>query len=176
MLQSFGLVRSNTLKQPVYRRPSYFAMQNVYSYFDEDVHPISVETRKVNGKEMTVAKFERQSCPVWAVWFSGERPNDKLEYERADLGFLGQPKDYVWVDLMRGAIGKLSTFRYVPVWDSPVLLAPTNQVPRRTEGQEMRTRATVRISIMAEGGELHITNTVGRFRWIDVPAGLPKLL
>ena len=137
MLQSFGLVRSNTLKQPVYRRPSYFAMQNVYSYFDEDVHPISVETRKVNGKEMTVAKFERQSCPVWAVWFSGERPNDKLEYERADLGFLGQPKDYVWVDLMRGAIGKLSTFRYVPVWDSPVLLAPNNQVPRRTVWQEM---------------------------------------
>ena len=27
---------------------------------------------------------------------------------------------------------------------------------------------------MAEGGELHITNTVSRFRWIDVPAGLPK--
>ena len=28
-----------------------YAMQNVYSYFDEDVHPISVETRTVNGKE-----------------------------------------------------------------------------------------------------------------------------
>ena len=29
MLQSFGLIRSNTLKEFVYRRPSYFAMQNV---------------------------------------------------------------------------------------------------------------------------------------------------
>ena len=64
-------------------------MQNVYSYFDEDVHPISVETRTVNGKEMTVAKFERNSRPVWAVWFSGARPNDKLEYECANLEFLG---------------------------------------------------------------------------------------
>ncbi len=138
MLQSFGLVRSNTLKQPVYRRPSYFAMQNVYSYFDEDVHPISVETREVNGKEMTVAKFERQSRHMWAVWFSGKRPDDRLEYERADLGFLGQPKDYVWVDLMRGVIGKLPTFRYVPVWDSPVLLAPNGQVPRQTVWAEMK--------------------------------------
>ena len=27
---------------------------------------------------------------------------------------------------------------------------------------------------MSEGGELHITNTVSRFRWLDVPAGLPN--
>ena len=50
MLQSFGLIRSNTLKEPVYRRPSFFAMQNVYSYFDDDVHAIGVETRQVNGR------------------------------------------------------------------------------------------------------------------------------
>ena len=131
MLQSFGLVRSNTLKQPIYRRPSYFAMQNVYSYFDDDVHPVSVETRTVNGKQMTIARFERQSCPVWCVWFSGERPNDRLEYECADLRFLGEKKDFVWVDLMRGRIGELPTFRHVPVWDSPVLIAPSAQVPRR---------------------------------------------
>lgn len=138
MLQSYGLVRANTLKQPIYRRPSYFAMQNVYSYFDEDVHPISVETRTVNGKEMTVAKFERQSSPVWVVWFSGERPNDKLEYECANLEFLGKLRGYVWVDLMRGKIGKLPSVRHVPVWDSPVLIAPNNQVPRRTVWQEMK--------------------------------------
>ena len=30
MLQSFGLIRSNTLKEFVYRRPSYYAMQNVF--------------------------------------------------------------------------------------------------------------------------------------------------
>ena len=137
MLQSFGLIRSNTLKQPVYRRPSYFAMQNVYSYFDEDVHALGVEKRTVNGKELTVAKFERQSSPVYAVWFSGERPGDRLEYERADLSFLGKCEDFVWVDLMRGVIGKLPSFAAVPVWDSPVLLAPNRQVPRRTVWEEM---------------------------------------
>ena len=30
MLQSFGLVRSNTLKEFIYRRPSWYAMRNVY--------------------------------------------------------------------------------------------------------------------------------------------------
>ena len=137
MLQSFGLIRSNTLREPVYRRPSYFAMQNVYSYFDEDVHALGVEKRTVNGKELTVAKFERQSSPVYAVWFSGERPGDRLEYERVDLSFLGKCEDFVWVDLMRGVIGKLPSFAAVPVWDSPVLLAPNRQVPRRTVWEEM---------------------------------------
>ena len=129
MLQSFGLVRSNTLKQPVYRRPSYFAMQNVYSYFDDNVHPVAVETRTVNGKEMTVARFERQTRTLWCVWFSGKRPNDSLEYEPADLRFLGADKGFLWVDLMRGRVGALTSFSQVPVWDSPILIAPKDQVP-----------------------------------------------
>ena len=137
MLQSFGLIRSNTLKEPIYRRPSYFAMQNVYSYFDDEVHAFGVETKTVNGKELIVARFERQSAPVHVVWFSGERPGDSLEYERADLSFLGNGKGFVWVDLMTGRIGDLPDFKSVPVWDSPVMLAPSRQVPRRTVWREM---------------------------------------
>ena len=144
MLQSFGLVRSNTLKQPVYRRPSYFAMQNVYSFFDCDVHPISVRTMTANGKELTVAKFERQSQPVVVVWYSGERPGDSLAYETADLSEIVKwIKDPVWVDLMRGVIGRIRDGAKVPVWDSPVMLAPNSQVPRRTVWKEMSPLAIV---------------------------------
>ena len=139
MLQSFGLVRSNTLKQPVYRRPSYFAMQNVYSYFDENVHPIGIEKRTVNGKELSVARFELQSSPVWVVWFSGERPGDGLAYERADLSFLGKcgplPR---WVDLMTGRICRLEDLKSVPVWDSPVMIVRSRLLPRRTVWAEMK--------------------------------------
>jgi len=137
MLQSFGLIRSNTLKQPVYRRPSFFAMQNVYSFFDDDVHALGFERRTVNGKELSVAKFERQSAPVYVVWFSGERPGDSLVYERADLSFLSADKELAWVDLMTGKIGRLESLKSVPVWDSPVMIAPNLQVPRRTVWQEM---------------------------------------
>ena len=137
MLQSFGLVRSNTLKEPVYRRPSYFAMRNVYSYFDEDVHSLGVETRTVNGKELTVARFERYSKPVVVVWFSGERPGDALDYERADLSFLGSIPAPRWVDLMSGRIGELADLTSVPAWDSPVMIACNDQIPRRTVWEEM---------------------------------------
>ena len=124
MLQSFGLIRSNALKEPVYRRPSFFAMQNVYSFFDDSVRALGVETRTVNGKELTVAKFERQSNTVYAVWFSGERPGDSLSYERADLSFLQLPQDMAWMDFMNGRIYRLADQTSVPVWDSPVLIAP----------------------------------------------------
>ena len=137
MLQSFGLIRSNTLKESVYRRPSYFAMQNVYSYFDEDVHPIGVEPRTVNGRELTVATFERHSTPVYVVWFSGECPGDSLAYARADLSFLRTVRGPCWVDLMNGRICELDTYASVPVWNSPVLITASQQIPRRTAWQEM---------------------------------------
>ena len=138
MLQSFGLVRSNTLKEPVYRRPSYFAMQNVYSFFDENVHPVSFERRTVNGKELSVAKFELQSAPVTVVWFSGERPGDGLAYERADLSFVAaKPDGLAWIDLMTGRICKLEDMKSVPVWDAPVVIVRTRLVPRRTVWAEM---------------------------------------
>ena len=122
MLQSFGLVRSNTLKQPVYRRPSYFAMQNVYSFFDDDVKASGIEKRTVNGKELTVAKFSRNASPVWVVWYSGERPGDGLSYECADLSFLTTDTGLSWVDLMTGRICELGNVKSVPVWDSPVMI------------------------------------------------------
>ena len=135
MLQSFGLVRSNTLKEPVYRRPSYFAMQNVYSFFDCDVHPVSVSKKKVNGKELTVAQFELRSMDVFLVWFSGERPGDSLNYEIADLS--GVVRGDAWMDMMNGRIYQLDTVAAVPVWDSPVMVTSRWALPRRTVWEEM---------------------------------------
>ena len=142
MLQSFGLVRSNTLKEPVYRRPSYFAMQNVYSYFDDNVYPVGVEKREVETtgggrKELTVAKFERRGTPIHVVWFSGERPGDSLVYERADLSFIRDRDRLAWVDLMTGRICRLPDVKSVPVWDSPVMIVPTWEVERRIVWSEM---------------------------------------
>ena len=124
MLQSFGLIRSNTLKEPVYRRPSFFAMQNVYSLFDDGMRPSGVETRMADGRELTIARFKRESCPVFVVWFSGGRPGDSLKYKKADLSFLGLSEDAAWMDLMNGRIYRLRDLVSVPVWDSPVVVAP----------------------------------------------------
>ena len=151
MLQSFGMLRSNLLKEVVYCRPSFYAMQHVFSYFDDDVHPISVEKMPVNGKELTVARFELKSNPVFVLWFSGERPSDSLAYERADVelkceSMRGEP---VWVDLLTGKVCKFPhgnatisngvfTLKAIPLWDSPVMVAPSCFVPRRTVWKEMK--------------------------------------
>ena len=68
MLQSFGLVRSNTLKEFVYRRPSWYAMRNVYSLIDDDTKPISVVTH--GG--LTCATFDRFGAPFRFFWFSDQ--------------------------------------------------------------------------------------------------------
>jgi hypothetical protein len=144
MLQSFGLLRSNLLKEVVYRRPSFHAMQHVFSYFDEDVHPVSVTKQTVVGKELTVARFENQSNQIYVLWFSGERPGDTLAYEKATVKLKGDMiHEPAWVDLLTGKIAKIPqenvsskngvvTIIDLPLWDSPVMIAPNRLIPRRT--------------------------------------------
>jgi hypothetical protein len=140
MLQSFGMLRANLLKEVVYRRPSFYAMQHVFSFFDDGVRPVKVAKQEVNGKELTVAAFERNSQPVYVMWFSGERPGDTLAYERADVTVEGAGIDApVWADLLTGKVCRMPgvgggagqvTLKGVPLWDSPVMVAPDAQVPR----------------------------------------------
>ena len=149
MLQSFGMLRSNLLKEVVYRRPSFYAMQHVFSFFDDESHPVSVKKQQVNGKELTVATFENRGGTVYVLWFSGERPGDTLAYERATVQIkgcsVGKP---VWVDLLTGKIGKIPganvsyadgmlTLKDLPLWDSPIMVAGNELVPRRTVWEEM---------------------------------------
>ena len=129
MLQSFGLIRSNTLKEPVYRRPSYYAMRNFYSVFDDDVLARGFERRRVGGKELSVAKFTRMGKPFAAVWFSGERPGDSLAYEAVDLSLLAKDRPMEWIDLLTGRAYELREVGKTPVWDSPVLLAGDGVIP-----------------------------------------------
>ena len=123
MLQSFGLVRSNLLKEFVYRRPSWYAMRNVFGLIDDDVKPISVETR---GR-LTTATFTRSGKPIYFVWFSDKQPGSELKMERIKLSLaIANP---VWVEMITGRACSLGSLDSVPVWDSPVLIAETGAVP-----------------------------------------------
>ena len=118
------------------------------SYFDEDVHPVGVEVKKVTvggrERELTVATFERQSTPISVLWLSDGKPGDAFAYERVRLpeimaplfksaSWRGEP---VWVDLMSGRICELADDE-VPLWDAPVMVTHSGQVPRRTVWREM---------------------------------------
>ena len=127
MLQSYGLVRSNTLKEFVYRRPKWFAMRNVYALIDDDVKPVSVT---IDGP-LTCAKLEREGRTLAFYWFSDERPSNDLKFEPVRLahGF----KDPVWVEMITGRVFELGDAKLVPLWDAPVLIAERASVPLSSE-------------------------------------------
>ena len=116
-------------KEPVYRRPSFYAMRNFYSVFDDDVSVRGFEKRRAGGRELSVARFSRLGRPFAAVWFSGERPGDSLSYEPVDLSFLAADAPSLWIDLMTGRAYALDGLSAAPVWDSPVVLAGDGAIP-----------------------------------------------
>ena len=152
MLQSFGLVRSNTLKEFVYRRPSWYAMRNVYALFDDDTHPLGHEVRRgcpiagradpreTGARDLASCAFERGGATLRLYWFCEDVPNSRLEFDRVDLELPEALESPVLVDMITGRIFELPadrvaardggmTLKGVPMWDSPVLIAARAAVP-----------------------------------------------
>lgn len=114
MLQSFGLVRSNLLKEFVYRRPSFYAMQNVFNYFDDETRPVKLVTaagftverradpRDTAGRRLTCAKFERKGKPSWCYWYANRTPSNVLEFDRVTLAIPGRIENPVWIEMITG--------------------------------------------------------------------------
>ena len=134
MLQSFGLIRSNTLKEFVYRRPSYYAMQNVYAIFDDDTLPQKHLTVKLAGRDVACNLFKRLGQSWRFYWFCGERPSADLSFTPVDLDIPEKLERPVWVDMITGRVFEIPgdaivwkkdgmTLRNVPLWDSPVAIA-----------------------------------------------------
>jgi len=133
MLQSFGLVRSNTLKEFVYRRPSYYAMQNVYSVFDDDMRPLRHLTVKIGGRDVSCNLFSRLGHSWRFYWYNGSQPSSDLSFARIELDIPERVCRPVWVDMITGRIFEIPAenveetaggirIRNVPMWDSPIAI------------------------------------------------------
>ena len=156
MLQSFGLIRSNTLKEFVYRRPSFYAMQNVFGFFDDDVQPSSVCTNadfsvlsrfdpRDGGRALTVASFLRLGRPAHLLWYSDRQPTDQLGFDRVSLRLPGSIEHPVLVEMITGRIFEIPsdcvahdgggmTLTNIPLWDSPLMVAGRDTVAFAPEG------------------------------------------
>ena len=151
MLQSFGLVRSNTLKEFVYRRPSFYAMQNVFNLLDCDAKPDKMDleapftmnywwdARNAKPRQLTCSKILRKGKPLWFFWFAQDRPGNQLGFDRVKLPVWGRIENPVWVDMITGRVFEIpaslfdleetrTVFRDLPMWDSPVLIADRSSV------------------------------------------------
>ena len=149
MLQSFGLIRSNLLLEFIYKRPAYYAIQHMMSFFDDAVKPVGLLDCECDcPRKITIAGFEKADTPVALLWYSDQIPNDELTWDRVDLTIKGVTfKDPVYVEMITGKVFELdksawqsaggnTTFKQLPMWDSPMMLAERAQVDLRKDSPE----------------------------------------
>jgi len=135
-----GLLKTNPDKTVAYRKPSYFAVQNLAAVFDDslirkrdfdaDIKSSEKASRfSIFGYRKTDAGF------VIALWRSDSIPGRRSQLEYVDVALPDTEfREPVWVDLIFGRAfavadglwrqdGRDAVFRQVPVYDSVVLLA-----------------------------------------------------
>ena len=148
MLQSFGLVRSNLLKEFVYRRPSWYAMRNIYALFDDETLSQKHLMVAKAGRKLACNLFTRYGESLRVYWFADKRPDDSLAFTPVDLDIPGKLNRPVWVELITGRVFEIPgtnivwtksgmKLRRVPMWDSPVLIASRGAIPLVRAWQEM---------------------------------------
>ena len=141
MLQSFGLIRQNGNKTPVYKRPKFYAVQHVTSLFTPALKPVEgVTAESADRREITCIGVGKDGRTVGALlWLSGAMPSSSLDRPAIDVRINGlQLENPVYVDLLTGYVHDLSAlveqFSYdfkngnsiglkaLPLWDAPVLI------------------------------------------------------
>mgnify|MGYP004647176791 FL=1 len=148
MLQSFGLIRSNTLREFVYRRPSWYAMRNVYSLFDDETLPQKHLEVSFGRRKLSCNLFSRLGSPLRVYWFSDQRPSDSLTFECIDLEIPEKLNRPVWLELITGRVFEIPgtnivwkangmTLKKVPMWDSPIVIAPRGAIPLMRDWKRM---------------------------------------
>lgn len=141
MLQSFGLLRANLEHDIIYKRPSYFGVQHMVSFFDYNVVPKGmIDYSSNSSRSLTVAGFEKEKSPVVLLWYDDQIPTDGLEWDDISLTMKGVNfNNPVYVEMITGKVFELSKhswsnnegnvrFEKLPVWDSPMMIVERDQL------------------------------------------------
>lgn len=140
MLQSFGLVRMNLLKEPVYKRPSYYAVSHMVSLLDSEKEPYEgVSVKESTGREIKAAGISKDGkCVAVAYWKGDDKPSDMLEKDKVNAliqgvvfenpvlldPITGRVYDLSYV-MLRGGQQRLENatkFTGLPLWDAPLVI------------------------------------------------------
>lgn len=147
MQQSFGLLRGNLLRKPVYKRPSYHGVQNISSILTADTYPVNtLSVRADTRKDISITGLSRDGKLVGAMlWFGAEVPSSSLEWDYLNITIYGLVlEDPVFVEpvtgrvyeipVLRGCKGKdYIKFNDFPLWDCPVLVMERSALSLRTQ-------------------------------------------
>jgi hypothetical protein len=146
MLQSFGLLRLNLLKEFVYKRPSYYGVQHTINVLDDSVSQAGRLSYKANTfREIAVHGIKKDKIFGVMLWFSDRIPSDDLSRDKVDITIdnlkFGDP---VYVDMITGKIyeipvynrkvvGDGTKFTDLPLWDSPVMIAERSHIKMKNQ-------------------------------------------
>lgn len=136
MQQSFGLLRGNLLKQPVYKRPSYHGVQNLASVLTADTFADTTLTVSAStARKISCVGLSREGKVVGAMlWYGADVPSSSLEWDSLNLTIQGLAmEEPVFVEPVTGRVYEIPVLRgckgpdYIkfhrfPLWDCPVLV------------------------------------------------------
>lgn len=136
MIQSFGLIRSNLLHEFIYKRPSYYGVQHMVGFFDDDVKAVGELIFEANTlRGITVAGFKKEGNPIVLTWYNDQIPSDDLKWDLVDITIKNTTfHDPVYVEMISGKVyeiaksnwkneGENTRFINLPVWDSAIMIA-----------------------------------------------------
>ena len=138
VLNTKGLIQSDTSKAAIRPKVAYYAVQNLASVFDDQLELVP-NTRPATSATGSVSIFQYQQKAgkkqLITVWLDSKMPTNKFQTTPIDItvgnGNFDRP---VWVDLLTGHVyeipenqwrktGTTYTFTGIPVYDSQVLIA-----------------------------------------------------
>lgn len=144
MMQSFGLIRMNLKHIPQYKRPKFYAVQNMASVITRKFEPDNmVKVESKCEREIECVGLKKNDQTVGALlWFGGRKPDENLEKQCVDLTVKGiNLKHAVYVDLATGKVYSLAStvskganlgnevkFVQLPLWDAPILIINRSEV------------------------------------------------
>lgn len=133
-----GLIKANPDNTVDYLKPSYTAYQNITSIFDHSLVRIPGYAYTTSA-DLSLSVFgyglKNFDYQVITIWEDSETPNNSLERTEVDFVFpQGNFIDPVYVDMRTGEIydipdsdweksGTHFSFRGIPIYDSPILIA-----------------------------------------------------
>lgn len=143
MQQSFGLIRTNGIGEPVYKRPKFYAIQHITSIVRGDVRPVEkIDITNVStSNPISKVGIERNGKTIgYFMWFSGSEPNSSLSKELINLTVWGADiANPVYVDMVSGYVHDISRncqklqgdgIKYIglPLWDAPILVIDRSEI------------------------------------------------
>lgn len=141
MLQSFGLIRSNAQHEIIYKRPSYYGVQHMVSFFDDSVQAIGELEYESNAyRKITVAGFRKEESPVALIWYKDQIPGDDFKWDLINLTVKNTNfKNPVYVEMISGKVyeidssdwennGQDTNFKNLPIWDSVIMITERSNI------------------------------------------------